>query len=57
MKSKQAFLSLSLLLVGAGQLSAMESQVANPYLDIRGRKHQYPFFELNSDELYSSYWH
>lgn len=55
MKSKQAFLSLSLLLVGAGQLSAMESQVANPYLDIRGRKHQYPFFELNSDELYLSY--
>ena len=30
MKSKQAFLSLSLLLVGAGQLSAMQDQIPIP---------------------------
>ena len=30
MKSKQIFLSLSLLLMGAGQLSAMQDQVPIP---------------------------
>lgn len=49
MLSKQTLIMLSKFQVGTGQLSAMESQVANPYLHIRGGIHHYPETGLNPD--------
>lgn len=49
MLSEQTLNLLSKFQVGTGQLSAMESQAANPYLHIRGGIHYYPETGLNPD--------